>query len=215
MKIGNGYIIGNGIEFFGNEYETLLDDVYNELPNIIDSFSIISSENRVDNVKLITENGFVEQNKKKEELLKNPNIVQIWFQSVKKPVVNSAGYLEEYCYKKLKAFYSKKYKFGSPSFDMSIYNKGCFIKNHIDGYSGNDNRLCVVILYLTKDWKKGMGGELIVKTEMGDSIEVEPTFGNFAILDFTTANLEHEVKPVLSETLNRRALISFMTKINK
>lgn len=215
MKIGKGYIIGNGIEFFGNEYEVLLDKVYNELSNIEDSFLIVSSENRVDNVKLITESRFAEQNKKKEEMLKNPSIVQIWFQSVPNPVTPSTPTLEMYCYDKLKEFYSKNYKFGSPSFNMSIYNKGCFIKNHIDGYSGNDNRLCVVILYLNKDWKKGMGGELIIKTEMGDSIEIEPVFGNFTILDFTTANLEHEVKPVLSEILNRRALISFMTKINK
>lgn len=212
MKISNGYIVGDGTEFFGDRYEELLNNVYNELSNIKDSFSIVSSENQVDNVKLITESGFTEQNKKKEEILKNPNIVQIWFQSVSNPVTPSVPALEVYCYDKLKKFYSKKYKFGNPVFNMSIFNKECFIKNHIDGYSGNDNRLCVVILYLNKDWKKGMGGELIVKTETGDSIEVEPTFGNFAILDFTTANLEHEVKPVLSETFNRKALISFMTK---
>lgn len=212
MKIGNGYIIGNGTEFFGDRYEELLNNVYNELSNIKDSFLIVSSENQVDNVKLITESGFAEQNKKKEEILKNPNIVQIWFQSTSNPVTPSVPALEMYCGDKLKKFYYKKYKFGNPVFNMSIYNKGCFIKNHIDGYSGNDNRLCVVILYLNKDWKKGMGGELIVKTETGDSIEVEPTFGNFAILDFTTGNLEHEVKPVLSETFNRKALISFMTK---
>jgi Rps23 Pro-64 3,4-dihydroxylase Tpa1-like proline 4-hydroxylase len=215
MKIGNGYIIGNGAQFFGDRYEELLNNVYNELSDIKDSFLIVTSENKVDNVKLIDSNTFAEQNIKKEEILKNPSIVQIWFQSVPNPVTPSTPTLEMYCYDKLKEFYSKNYKFGNPVFNMSIYNKGCFIKNHIDGYSGNDNRLCVVILYLNKDWKKGMGGELIVKTEMGDSIEIEPVFGNFTILDFTTANLEHEVKPVLSETPNRRALISFMTKNNK
>ena len=54
----------------------------------------------------------------------------------------------------------------------------------------------------------------VVTFSNGDKIEVEPKFGNFAILDFISENLEHEVKKITSDIFNRKALISFMMKEN-
>ena len=44
--------------------------------------------------------------------------------------------------------HKNKYDFGAPVFNLSVYNKGCFIENHRDGYDNDDKRLCVLLLYL-------------------------------------------------------------------
>ena len=211
MKIDNGYIIGKGNDFFGEKYENLLEKVYVELPILEDNFEIILSKNEVNNVRIIQNDTFAIQNEKKEKFLNNKDIVQFWFQS-KTNKIFGTNELGQYCYTKLREFYSNQYVFGPPAFNISIYNNGCFIKNHKDGYDNDDKRLCVIILYLNKDYEKGMGGELIISDENNNKIEIEPKFGNIAILDFITGNLEHEVKKVTSDIFNRKALIAFIMK---
>lgn len=216
MKIDKGYIVGKGNDFFGLNYESLLNEFLNSNENVLENeFSIIYSLDRVDNVKITKHDSLLNQNIKKEELLKKPNLVQIWFETqveTNKEIEIKLEKLSEYCHYKLINYYDNKLSFGKPFFQLSLYNKDCFIENHKDGYDSMDNRLCVIILYLNKDWENGMGGELIITDENGNKIIVEPKFGNFAIFDFTKANLEHEVKKIISETFNRKALISFMIK---
>jgi hypothetical protein len=213
MKINKGYIIGKGDDFFGKNYSELLEIVFNNINLIDDSYQIILSKNRVDNVTIIENDNFLNQNSKKEKILENNNIVQFWYQTKTDNIIGIND-LSFYCYYKLKEFYSKDYMFGNPIFDLSLYNKNCFIQNHKDGYDNDQKRLCVILLYLNKDWEKGMGGELVITDLDGNKIEIEPKFGNFAILDFTSGNLEHEVKKITSDIFNRQTLISFMTKEN-
>lgn len=211
MKNNTGYIIGKGSEFFGNKYEELLEKVYSKLDLLNDQYKIIYSKKEVHNVSIIPVETFKIQNLKKEELVKNEDIVQIWFETSTEHIQEIKN-LSDYCYSKLRTFYSQKYLFSSPSFNYTLYNKDCFIANHKDGYDNYDKRLCVLLLYLNKDWEKGLGGELIITTNDGEKIEIEPTFGNIAILDFRTANLEHEVKKITSDIFNRKALVSFIMK---
>ncbi len=89
------------------------------------------------------------------------------------------------------------------SVDLTLYTKGGFIENHEDGY--DQNRLCVILIYLNEDYKDGFGGEIKVK----DSNIIKPKFGEIVILDFTKNNLKHEVLPVLDDNFKRLAFIKF------
>jgi Rps23 Pro-64 3,4-dihydroxylase Tpa1-like proline 4-hydroxylase len=85
-----------------------------------------------------------------------------------------------------------------------MYNDGCFLLNHQDAINDIKNRgHCVILIYLSSDYQKGNGGELIV----GNELEVEPIFGNVAIMDFTKHNPEHAVREV--KGYNRFCYINF------
>ncbi len=87
--------------------------------------------------------------------------------------------------------------------DLTLYTKDGFIENHEDGY--DQNRLCVILIYLNEDYKDGFGGEIKIK----DSNIIKPKFGEIVILDFTKNNLKHEVLPVLDDNFKRLAFIKF------
>lgn len=90
--------------------------------------------------------------------------------------------------------------------ELSLYTKNNFIELHQDGY--NENRLCVVLIYLNDDYQIGYGGELIV----GESTIIKPEFGNIVILDFTKNNVNHEVLRVIDDNFKRFAFIKFFYK---
>lgn len=81
------------------------------------------------------------------------------------------------------------------TFKYTLYEDGHFIENHVDGL--NPGRVCGLIIYLSDEaeYNDG-GGEIIITTNSNEKIEVKPVLGNFALLDFTQNNPEHEVKPV-------------------
>ena len=168
------------------------------------------------NVRLVPSNDFESQNKCKESVIeKHKDLAQIWFEHLYNGHVD-CELISKYCYSKLQELYPRnQYVFGNPSFNLTLYNKDCFIKNHKDGEDDDKIRICVVLLYLNKDWKKGDGGELIITDLSGNKLEITPEFGNFAILDFTNANLEHEVKPITNPNFERKALISFIINSKK
>ena len=95
-------------------------------------------------------------------------------------------------------------------FEFTLYDKDCFIKDHNDGL--DPKRVCVLICYLSKDWEKGMGGELILTDLNGNKIEVEPKFGNFVIFNFKEENLQHEVKKITHDSFHRKSLIQLISE---
>jgi hypothetical protein len=212
LYTNNGYYAGSGLEFFGKSYELLLNQY---LTKIIDykelEYQIVYSLKEVYNVRLVPPTDLETQNNHKEAIVaKHNDLAQIWFQHLYKGN-SDCDFVSNYCYTQLqKIFPTNKYKYSQPSFNLSLYNKDCFIKNHKDGEDNDNTRVCVVLLYLNKDWKKGDGGELIITDLDGNKLEITPEFGNFAILDFTKANLEHEVKPIVNPNFERKALISFI-----
>ena len=78
----------------------------------------------------------------------------------------------------------------------TLYENGDFIQDHEDGF--DKNRLCVILLYLSDDWKEGDGGELVIKNNENEII-VTPKLGNYAVLDFCKNNVSHEVNKVCNE----------------
>jgi len=209
--LNKSYYCGNGNEFFGNEYSKRLEEAYNGILNYKDfDYQIIYSLNAVHNVSIVPSKPFNEQIFYKNEFIsKKENLAQVWFE--KNNPITEFHSISDYCYLKLLELYPEQSKrFGGPSFSLTIYDKGCFIENHKDGDDDDKSRLCVVLLYLNKDWKPGMGGELIITDEHGNKLEITPEFGNFAILDFQNYNLYHEVKPITDDNFHRKTLISFI-----
>lgn len=207
-----GYYNGSGIEFFGKEYELLLNQYLDKIINYKEfEYQIVYSLKEVHNVRIVPSMDLETQINYKEAIVaKKENLAQIWFEHLLTSN-DDMQYLSEYCYLKLKEIFSRQ--FHAPGFNLSLYNKDCFIQNHKDGVDNDGTRICVLILYLNKDWKKGDGGELIITDLNGNKVEIAPEFGTFSLLDFTNANLKHEVKPITNPNFERKALISFISSI--
>jgi hypothetical protein len=209
---GIGYYAGSGLEFFGKSYELLLNQYLNKIIDYKEfEYQLVYSLEEVYNVRLVLPNDLKIQNNYKESIVaKHKDLAQIWFQHLYMGNPDCT-LISNYCYSKLQEIFPvKTYLFSQPSFNLTLYNKDCFIKNHKDGEDSDKNRVCVLLLYLNKDWKKGDGGELVITDLSGNKLEITPEFGNFAILDFTNANLEHEVNPITNPNFERKALISFI-----
>jgi hypothetical protein len=205
------YYCGNGNDFFGNDYFKRLNVVYDSIQNYKEfDYELIYSLEKVNNVSIVPTTSFKTQKYfKNDVVLKKEKLAQVWYQA--KDVISHTNTISNYCFNKLcKLYPTQNRRFGIPTFQFTLYDKDCFIENHKDGDDDDKSRLCVVILYLNKDWKKGMGGELIITDENDNKIEVTPEFGNFAILDFQNYNLKHEVKKITDDNFHRKALISFI-----
>ncbi len=205
MKIGKGYIVGTGNEFFGPDYENILERVTNI--NYVDkNYCVFYSIGEVKNVNRTEMMSYEMANLEKERLIREEkDLVQIWLYDYsfgEKTIIN-------YAFPTLEKTWGK-YKLVKNGFELALYNKGCFIKDHNDGL--HIPRVCALICYLTKNWEKGMGGELYITDLDGNRIEVEPKFGNVAILNFKEANLQHEVMEITDNNLLRTSLIQIISE---
>lgn len=141
----------------------------------------------------------------KKDILENYNdgvnnsVDQIWyFDSPIDPYNSCENILKPL----IKYFYD--YEFNGAQSDITLYNDGCFLLNHQDAVNDiKDRGHCVVLIYLSTDYEKGKGGELVIGNEM----IVEPIFGNVAIMDFTKHNPHHAVNKVIG--YNRYCYINF------
>jgi len=149
-------------------------------------------------------NGYSEFNTYEDgEVIKNkidPNLVwQIWYSSTNKynsEIINLFSKIYNLVYPNdMQAItnYPKEYY-------ISMYNKGCFIKNHRDG---NDIRIANILIYLNNDYETGKGGELVIN----ETNICEPKFGKIAILDFDSNNPSHKVNIVTDNTFERYAIL--------
>ncbi len=193
------------------------ESIYNDLVQIfpeesleVDSFknlrsSIIDLKRKSPYKDNLNNIPFEELEVIKKDILENYNdgvnntINQIWyFKGIDNP--------EEVLNKILKPILNKfyQYDFKGCQSDITMYNDGCFLLNHQDAVNDIEQRgHCVILIYLSKDYEKGKGGELII----GNELEVEPTFGNVAIMDFTKHNPHHAVREV--KGYNRFCFINF------
>ena len=205
IKRDLGYIYGNGNEFFGPDYENILDKI-NDIDYKKTRYCVFYSKGTVANVDrtemMSYENALIE----KERILKeNDDIVQIWLYDYgfgEKTII-------EYGFNKLEETWPD-FQLRKNGFELAVYNKDCFIKDHNDGL--DPKRVCVLICYLSKDWEKGMGGELILTDLNGNKIEIEPKFGNFVIFNFKEENLQHEVKKITHDSFHRKSLIQLISE---
>jgi len=73
------------------------------------------------------------------------------------------------------------------------FAQGTFYQKHFDVLHGNNKRLLTTVFYLTKDWKDGDGGELLIYNKDGNRIiqTVAPKMGTMVI--FLSDKFPHEV----------------------
>lgn len=124
------------------------------------------------------------------------SVDQIWYFAYPK-YLNESAKLAETIFNK---FYDKEFKAAS---QLTMYNDGCYLLNHQDASYSENKPNCVILIYLSYDYKEGNGGELIVE----NTNIVKPIFGNVAIMDFTKHNPYHAVEKV--KNYNRFCYINF------
>lgn len=87
----------------------------------------------------------------------------------------------------------------------TYYDDGCRLHNHSDGTG--TGRICALLIYLNEEYDENDGGCLI----LNNSEKVIPTFGECAIIDLQTFDIQHMVEEVTGG-IGRYALLSFVRK---
>jgi Rps23 Pro-64 3,4-dihydroxylase Tpa1-like proline 4-hydroxylase len=162
-------------------------------------------------------------NIKKIDLLKKydeSGIDQIWLQC-------DANFPDDSFSKDItKIFYSiLEYFYGKTDIDVNmgtqwtLYNEGCFLKDHNDGQGEEYQNTCAILIYLNEEWQEEWGGNLILrntKNTMDKEVahKVIPKFGTVAIIDLETFDTSHAVEKVIGEH-NRFTILSFATSKTK
>jgi len=91
---------------------------------------------------------------------------------------------------------------------VTMYNDGCYLKNHTDGNGGyTGDRHCAILIYLSTEYEKGKGGEMVLSKDKTEEVWIEPIYGNVAIFDFTKHDIWHRVEKV--KGYNRYCFINF------
>lgn len=95
----------------------------------------------------------------------------------------------------LQAFLNARLFLGLFSFESHFarYTKGDYYQRHQDAFSGQNNRILSVVLYLNEQWLEADAGELLlfVGGENGSIIKVAPAFGT--LVAFLSEDFPHEV----------------------
>lgn len=151
---------------------------------------------------------FDEANKLKDSklgLLDKNDIVQIWLYGHPKDGNDSLRIL----YTELTKYFYDIDDTVDLNLDISIslYNKGCFLNDHIDGKSPVKNYASMLV-YLNEDWKAEDGGNLILRGDDGIDYKIIPEFGNVAIIDLQNFDIYHQVEQVVSD-VERYTIICF------
>lgn len=151
---------------------------------------------------------FEEANKIKDAkvaLLGKDDITQIWLYGHPKEGNNSLRKL----YTELTKYFYDIDDNVDLNLDISIslYNKGCFLDDHIDGKSPVKNYASMLV-YLNKDWKEEDGGNLILRGDDNIDYKVVPEFGTVAIIDLQNFDIYHQVEEVVND-VERYTIICF------
>ena len=105
---------------------------------------------------------------------------------------------------------NREIDYKNTSEQFTVLEDGDFIEEHMDGYS--ENRVCVTLIYLSDSIDYKGGGRLEIKKDNKFIDSIEPTFGNFVVLDFTKHNITHLVTPVVGN-FKRLSYTSFINQM--
>jgi len=160
-------------------------------------------------------------NEKKVELLKKyseSGIAQIWMSKVFNSEINVN--VKKIFYNILEYFYGKTEKDVNAGIQWTLYNEGCFLKDHNDGQGIEYQNTCAILIYLNEDWEQEWGGNLILRNTKNTNNNKEvahrviPKFGKVAIIDLETFDTAHAVEKVIGEH-NRFTILAFMISKTK
>lgn len=162
-------------------------------------------------------------NQKKFEFINKydeEGIAQIWLQcDANFPDDDFAKDITKIFYNILEYFYGKTDTDVNMGTQWTLYNNGCFLKDHNDGQGDEYQNTCAILIYLNEEWEEEWGGNLILrntKNTMDKEIahKVIPKFGTVAIIDLETFDTSHAVEKVIGEH-NRFTILSFATSKTK
>jgi Rps23 Pro-64 3,4-dihydroxylase Tpa1-like proline 4-hydroxylase len=207
----NGFVSFNLKSFDENLYNklkvffpkrNLKPEMFNHLKN-----SIIGIENEYPN-SVLMEKPFLELEKIKYSILEKYEYTcdQLWFFDWPYDAKAEKSPYTEIIKPLFKYFYDEECE-GANS-QVTMYNDGCYLKNHTDGNGGyTGDRHCAILIYLSTEYEKGKGGEMVLSKNKTDEVWVEPIYGNVAIFDFTKHDIWHRVEKVIG--YNRYCFINF------
>lgn len=96
-----------------------------------------------------------------------------------------------------------------PSTYLTYYDKDCVLANHSDGTG--TGRVCSLLIYLNETYDENDGGILFLQK----NYSVLPVFGNVALIDLQSHDIQHQVTKVTGG-IGRYAILSFVkTKENE
>jgi Rps23 Pro-64 3,4-dihydroxylase Tpa1-like proline 4-hydroxylase len=204
----DGYYVGNISNFLlksdindiKEKINKVKDYYENNKEEILYRYMFHSDENYEHDIK-------VSEIESRNEIVKNNNykVVQKWFWFNHGEFIN---YFDNVASKIYKNFYENEIDLSRLQSNFTVFEKTDFIEPHTDGFSLK--RLFVILIYLNDETDyANSGGELVLTNNGVDKLEVEPTFGNFAILDFTKNNINHSVNEVKND-FKRLSFISFV-----
>jgi hypothetical protein len=207
----NGYCSFNIAELSSELYDIVSKYKCNKIESQRENMTYL----RADFVESVEEKGingdyktFEEASKLKDEKilsLKKEDIVQIWLYGYPTHGSNSLRKL----FKELTKYFYDIDDDTDLNLDISIslYNKGCFLNDHIDGKSPVKNYASMLV-YLNENWKEEDGGNLILRGDDGIDYKVIPEFGTVAIIDLQNFDIYHQVEQVVND-VERYTIICF------
>lgn len=112
-----------------------------------------------------------------------------------KVLTETKGLINRLCYLSLADF----------EFHFAHYPKGSFYKKHLDQFSGRNNRMISMIIYLNEGWVEGDGGELQIYPENQPIQKIAPLMNRCVM--FRSDTLLHEV---LKANKSRKSVTGWM-----
>ncbi len=95
----------------------------------------------------------------------------------------------------LQLYLNRNLMMGLSSFEshFALYSPGDFYERHLDAFSGPQNRVLSIVLYLNPEWSPADGGELVLYGNDDSILAVHPPLlGSLAI--FFSESFPHEVR---------------------
>jgi hypothetical protein len=149
-------------------------------------------------------------------------IAQIWL--LRDAFFGNENYrkeLENVFYEILKYFYGKSTQDVNMAIQWTLYNEGCFLKDHNDGQGDEYQNTCAILIYLNEEWDENWGGNLVLRNTKDSNdknkktiYKVIPKFGTVAIIDLEEFDTAHAVEKVIGEH-NRFTILAFATSKEK
>lgn len=150
------------------------------------------------------------------------NIAQIWLS--KNAFFDNQNYrkeLENIFYQILKYFYGKSEQDVNMGIQWTLYNNGCFLKDHNDGQGDEYQNTCAILIYLNEEWNESWGGNLLLRNTKYSNdknkktiYKVIPQFGTVVIIDLEVFDTAHSVEKIIGEH-NRFTILAFATSKEK
>jgi hypothetical protein len=207
----NGFISFKLKDFDENLYNKLkvLFPIGTLKPEMFDNLkhSIISAEHNYPN-HLLMGKPFIELDKIKYDIIEKYEYTcdQLWYFGWPYDAKAEKTPFTEIIKPLFKYFYDEECE--GASSQVTMYNDGCYLKNHTDGNGGyTGDRHCAILIYLSNEYEKGKGGEMVLSKNKTDEVWVEPIYGNVAIFDFTKHDIWHRVEKIIG--YNRYCFINF------